>query len=152
MTIHDPSLGSQTITRLSQLDDLEACVVIYLRLWCAGPVGRCAMRSDLANGLGAPRAAMATDAFAAMFNMLTRHPRNPLRHHALQSACLHQDETSFARFVAQAASGDREGALWLALPMVRADLAPQLTAAATDFGLRIRQMLVQRPDTTPYLH
>ena len=110
------------------------------------------MRSDLANGLGAPRAAMATDAFAAMFNMLTRHPRNPLRHHALQSACLHPDETSFARFVANAASGDREDALWLAMLMVRADLAPQLTAVAADFALRIRQMLVQRPDTATCLH
>lgn len=62
MTVHDPALGSQAVSRLSQLDDLEACVVIYLRLWCAGPQGRCAMRSDLTIGLGKSRAALTTKA------------------------------------------------------------------------------------------
>jgi hypothetical protein len=155
MTIHDPSLGSQATTRLSQIDDLEACVVIYLRLWCEGPEGRCAMRSDLVNALGEARAASAVEAFAAMFDVLTGHRRRPLHRHALQCPCLHPDEACFAKFVAQAASGDREDALWMAMLLVRADLAPQLTAAAGAFGLRIRQMLVLRPDPTSaprYLH
>jgi hypothetical protein len=152
MTVHDPALGSQAVSRLSQLDDLEACVVIYLRLWCAGPQERCAMRSDLTIGLGKSRAALTTKAFAAMVDLLTLHRRRPLHRHALNSACLHPDEANFARFVANAASGDREDALWLAMLMVRADLAPQLTAVAADFGLRIRQMLVQRPDTATCLH
>ncbi|WP_322890342.1 MULTISPECIES: hypothetical protein [unclassified Yoonia] len=152
MSLHDPLLGRETTARLSQLDDLEACVVIYLRLWCAGPEGRCAMRTDLANGLGAARAATATQAFSEMVDILTHHRRRPLHRHALQCACLHPDEGCFAHFVASAASDDREGALWMAMQMVRADLAPQLTAAAGSFGLRIRQMLVQRPETPAYLH
>ncbi|WP_019953528.1 hypothetical protein [Yoonia vestfoldensis] len=77
MSLDDPLLCNQTTARLSQLDDVEACVVIYRRLWCKGSQGRCARR---------------------------------------------------------------------------ADLAPHLTATAGSSGLRIRQMLVQRPETPAYLH
>ncbi len=152
MSLHDPLLGLQTAARLSQLDDLEACVVIYLRLWCSGAEGRCAMRADLAHGLGEARAITATAAFSELVDLVTCHPQRTLHRYPLQSSCLHPDETCFAHFVASAASDDREDALWMAMLLVQADLAPQLTAAAGAFGLRIRQMLLRCPDPAAYLH
>jgi hypothetical protein len=143
MTLHDPSLG--TLPDLARLDDLEACVVVYLRLWSQGPDGQSAMRKDLVNGLGYARACTAMEAFASLSDTLSRYRSRPLQCHALGCARLHADEACLARFVSLAATADREDALWMAMLMVRPDMAAQLTAAAGAFGLRIKQLLVQRP-------
>lgn len=144
MTAHDPQFDRIGPHMLAQLDDLQRCAVLYRRLWCAGACGRAALRADAAATLGAARAAAALAALGDICAMLAPAPRpNP-------AACprLSVDEAQFATLIAIAASPDREAALWLGMGMVRPDLAPHLTAAAANFGMRIRQMLLQRPQTS----
>ncbi|MBQ2262618.1 MAG: hypothetical protein II336_14770 [Loktanella sp.] len=150
MTIHDRHIADQPTMTLRQLDDLDACCVIYLRLWCDGPDGRAAVRRDLDNGLGPRRAATAIEAFETLISLLSRHQRRKLMRHAVACPCLGADEATFAHFVATAATGEREEALWMAMLLVRPDMAMRLTAAASAFGLRIAQMLAQR--IPPVLH
>jgi hypothetical protein len=152
MTAHDPYLGDRHTRPLRQLDDLQGNVVLYLRLWCDGPAGRAAVRDDLIAGLGQARADGAIDALHALVGLLVQYRCRPLVRHDVQCARVTPDETQFATFIATAASADRESALWIAMQLVRHDKAPDLTAAATDFGLLIKQMLLQCGHADRVLH
>jgi hypothetical protein len=144
MTLHPRPNTGDASQSLHDLDDLSACAVIYLRLWCDGAEGRAALRRDLDNGLGPRRAAATVEAFETLLTLMARHmPRRMLRHR-LGCPCLSMDEAFFARFIATAATGEREDALWQAMLLVRPDQALPLTHAAAAFGLRIAQMLAQR--------
>ena len=150
MSLHHRQMAATPTQSLRQLDDLNACCVIYLRLWCDGPDGRDAVRRDLANGLGPRRAGTAIEAFETVISLLSRHHLRKLMRHASGCPCLGADEAAFAQFIATAATGEREEALWQAMDLVRPDVAVHLTAAASAFGLRIAQMLASR--IPPVLH
>jgi hypothetical protein len=150
MSLHHREIAGDSTAYLRQLDDLNACCVIYLRLWCDGPEGRAAVRRDLTNGLGPRRAGNTIEAFETLIALLSQHYRRRLMRHAVDCPCLGADEAYFAHFVATAATGEREDALWMAMQLVRADTATHLTAAASAFGLRIAQMLASR--IPPVLH
>lgn len=149
MSLHERQIAVAPAL-LHQLDDLDACCVIYLRLWCDGPEGRAAVRRDLTNGLGPRRASAAAEAFETLIALLSQHHRRKLMRHAPNCPCLGADEAAFAAFVTAAATGEREDALWAAMTFVRPDVAVHLTAAASAFGLRIAQMLAAR--IPPVLH
>jgi len=150
MSLHHRQMAAAPTAYLRQLDDLNACAVIYLRLWCDGAEGRAAVRRDLTNGLGPRRASTAIDAFETVISLLSQHHQRKLMRHAVDCPCLGADEATFAQFIATAATGEREDALWMAMDIVRPDMAMHLTAAASAFGLRIAQMLTQR--IPPVLH
>ncbi|WP_322894437.1 MULTISPECIES: hypothetical protein [unclassified Yoonia] len=150
MSLHHREIAGDPTASLHQLDDLNACCVIYLRLWCDGPEGRAAVRRDLSNGLGPRRASTAIEAFDTVITLLSQHHRRKLMRHAVDCPCLGADEATFAQFVTTAATGEREEALWMAMLLVRPDMAMHLTAAASAFGLRIAQMLASR--IPPVLH
>ena len=150
MTMHDRQIAGEPTAWLRQLEDLNACCVIYLRLWCDGPDGRAAVRRDLDNALGPRRASTAIEAFETLIALLSQHQRRKLMRHAVSCPCLGADEAYFAHFVATAATGEREDALWMAMVLVRPETAMHLTAAASAFGLRIAQMLTTR--VPPVLH
>ncbi len=150
MTLHHRQMAAAPTPSLRQMDDLNACCVIYLRLWCDGPEGRAAVRRDLTNGLGPRRAGTAIEAFETVITLLSQHHQRKLMRYAVDCPCLGADEAAFAQFIATAATGEREEALWLAMDLIRADMAMHLTAAASAFGLRIAQMLTLR--IPPVLH
>lgn len=145
MSVHDRRIGGRAVGRLTQLDDFEACLVLYLRLWSDGIEGQTAVWNDLAAGLGPTRGRTALTAFESIIGALARHGHRPLMRHAVHCACLGADEACFARFVATAAVGEREDALLMAMLLVRPDFAPHVTALAQDIGLIVKQMLLRRP-------
>ena len=65
--------------------------------------------------------------------------------HAVECKCLGADEACFANFVALAATGAQEDAMLIATLLVRADVAPQITSLATNFGLGLQQMRPAAP-------
>lgn len=76
--------------------------------------------------------------------------------HSVQCKCLGADESCFANFIATAATGDRDDAMLIATLLVRPDVAPLITALATDFGLALVRMnlaapkdMVRSPEHTP---
>lgn len=151
MSAHDRRIGGASVGQLSQLDDLEACAVVYLRLWSDGAEGQTAVWNDLATGLGPTRGRTALAAFEDLIGVIAHHGRRPLMRHAVHCACLGADEACFARFIATATLGEREDALLMAMLLVRPDFAPHVTSVAQDFGLAIKQMLLRRP-TCPVTH
>ena len=145
MSAHDRQIGGTPVGQLDDLGQVEACAVVYLRLWADGAGGQQAIWNDLTAALGAERARTVLAQFEDIVALMSRHGRRPLMRHALQCRCVGGDEACFGTFIATAATGEREDAMLMAMLMIRPDFAPQLTAAAADFGLGLKQMQLRRP-------
>ena len=137
--------GAAPVGLVTDLNGIEAASVIYLRLWCDGPDARARVWNDLATSLGTERGRCAVASFEDLCGLCTKHGRRPLMRHSVQCKCVGADEACFANFIAAAAAGGREDAMLIATLLVRADVAPSLTALATDFGLALMRMNLSAP-------
>lgn len=137
--------GGAPVGFLTDLNSLEAACVVYLRLWCDGAEAQAKVRADFATALGPEKGAAALSALSGLFDLCARHGRRPLMRHSTTCKCLGSDEACFANFVAAATTGEREDALMIATLLVRADMAPLMTAMASDFGLALKRMHLLTP-------
>jgi len=137
--------GSAPVGFIAELDDIEAAAVIYLRLWCDGPEAQATVWNDFASNLGSDRGRRALKSFEDLCSLCTRHGRRPLMRHSVHCKCLGSDEACFANFIATAATGEREDALLIATLLVPPDVAPVITALATDFGHALMCMNLGAP-------
>ena len=132
--------GGTAVGMINDYDGIEAAAVIYLRMWFDGPQERRNMHEDLRQSLGAAKAGKAFQALGDLFSLCATHGRRPLMRHSSTCKCVGADEACFARFICAAAEGEREDAMLIATLIVRPDVAPIITALATDFGLALKQM------------
>jgi hypothetical protein len=137
--------GGAPVGFITELGSIEAASVIYLRLWCDGPVSQSQIRNDFANGLGADQGRKAIQSFEELCTLCARHGRRPLMRHSVQCKCIGSDESCFANFIATAVDGEREDALLIATLLVRPDVAPLIASLATNFGLALKQMHLASP-------
>lgn len=137
--------GGAPVGFITELDEIEAASVIYLRLWSEGPDSQASVRSDFASCLGSDQSRKALKSFEDLCGLCAKHGRRPLMRHSVNCKCLGSDESCFANFVAAAATGDQEDAMLIATLLVRADVAPLITALATDFGLALKRMNLRAP-------
>lgn len=137
--------GSTPVGFIAELDGVEAASVIYLRLWCDGPESQARVWNDFASGLGSDHGRTALNSFDELCKLCTRHGRRPLIRHSVQCKCLGADESCFANFISAAATGEREDAMLIATLLVHADVAPLITALASDFGLALMRMNLSAP-------
>ncbi len=142
--------GGAAVGYITQLDGIEAASVIYLRLWSDGPDAQAQVRSDFSTGLGVDTGRRAIQSFEHLFALCASHGRRPLMRHSVACKCLGADEACFANFIATAAQGEREDALLIATLLVRPDVAPLITACATDFGLALKRMNLSARALTLY--
>jgi len=145
MSVASQPVGAAAVGLISELDSIRAASVLYLRLWCDSPETRSEVRQDFAVALGAGQGAQAVQSLSELCTLCVAHGRRPLVRHAVQCRCLGSDESCFANFIATAAEGDREDAMLIATLLVRADMAPALTALAADLGLALRRMRLSTP-------
>ena len=148
MTPDTHKQGGVAVGQLSDQPRLEACFIIYFRMWCDGPDGQSAVWNDLSRGLGQRHGRAALKSLEQLFAVCTEHRRRPLMRHAIGCSCLGADEACFANFISVATDGDREDALLIATLLVRADIAPLLTSLATDFGIALKTMLLRAQPMT----
>jgi hypothetical protein len=137
--------GGAAVGFISELTGIEAASVIYLRLWSDGVDAQASVWNDLASRLGPDRGRRALQSFEDLCSLCARHGRRPLMRHSVQCKCLGADESCFANFIATAATGDRDDAMLIATLLVRADVAPLITALAADFGLALMRMNLAAP-------
>jgi len=140
MSPQDTSRGGAPVGFVAELNPVEAGAVLYLRLWCDGPHAQAQVWNEFASSLGARSGHRAVKSFEALCDLCLRHGRRPLMRHSVSCRCLGADESCFANFIGSAADGQSEDAMLIATLLVRADMAPCLVAAATDFGLALKQM------------
>lgn len=158
MNAQPPPRGGAPVGMMTDLDPIEAGAVLYFRLWFDGPDSQVQVWNDLAAGLGTSTGRAVLQSFEQLCHLCVHHGRRPLMRHDVTCRCLGADESCFANFVANAADGNREDAMLIATLLVRADMAPSLVAAAEDFGLALKQMILKgaprhSPDTkTQTLH
>ncbi|MGJ8544941.1 MAG: hypothetical protein ACSHWZ_05815 [Sulfitobacter sp.] len=145
MSAPENTRGGAPVGYVSELDSIEAASVIYLRLWCDGPDAQTQVWQDFSATLGEARGDTAYRTFGELCTLCTSHGRRPLMRHAVTCKCLGADESCFANFIASAADGAHEDALMLATLIVRPDVAPLITALATDFGLALKRMQLCAP-------
>lgn len=145
MTSPARNRGGAPVGFVSELDSIEAASVIYLRLWCDGADARNQVVQDFTSGLGSERGGKALKSFEDLCSLCSRHGRRPLMRHSVHCKCLGSDESCFANFVAAAATGEREDAMLIATLLVRPDVAPLITALATDVGLALKRMRLSAP-------
>ena len=142
--------GGATVGFLAELDGVQAAAVVYLRLWCDGEEGQAQVWHDFAATLGAAHGRKAMRSFEQLFSLCAAHGRRKLVRHSLRCSCLGSDEACFANFIATAAEGAREDALFIATLLVRPDMAPLMVALATDVGLALKRMRLCAPrDVAP---
>ncbi|SMX44185.1 hypothetical protein [Actibacterium lipolyticum] len=144
MTHPNAKRGGAPVGLLTELPDVEAGAVLYLRLWCEGAVSQAQVSDDFALALGMDHGRRALAAFEQLCDLCVRHGRRPLVRHQVTCKCLGADESCFANFISAAADGQREDAMLIATLLVRADVAPSLTALAEDVGIALKRM-VHRP-------
>ena len=149
MSIAQDKRGGAPVGLIAELDGIEAASVIYLRLWYDGSEAKAAVWNDFAYSLGTDHGRRAFKSFEDLCNLCTTHGRRPLMRHSLNCKCLGADESCFANFIACAAAGDREDAMLIATLLVRPDVAPLITALATDFGHALMRMNLAAPKDIP---
>lgn len=150
MSAHHHTRGGAPVGFLTELNDLEADAVTYLRLWCDGHAGQSQVAFDFEAALGPQQGNKALRALEGLFDLCARHGRRPLMRHATTCKCLGADEACFANFVATAVTGEREDALMIAMLLVRPDIAPVVTSLAMEFGLALKRKHLRTPrDVAP---
>ncbi|HKL54505.1 MAG TPA: hypothetical protein VJ893_00120 [Roseovarius sp.] len=136
---------------VAQMDDmtgLPGLVIACLRHWNSG--GAAAALGLLRGHMSEAAACAAFEALQDVTAVLGPHIRRPLRCHAPQCHCVGLDEAAFARFVEEAALGEREEALMLASLLVEARGIMPLADAASRLGLALhRAVLRQRVQSFP---
>ena len=130
--------GGAPVGFLTELDNIEAASVVYLRLWSQGSDSKASVWSDFASRLGPDEGRRALKSFEELCRLCAQHGRRPLMRHAVNCKCLGADESCFANFVASAATGEHEDAMLMATLLVRPDIAPVLTGLAASFGLALK--------------
>ena len=135
-----PPRGAAAVGRLTDLDPVEAGAVLYLRLSWNNVDALEMLTADFTAVLGPVAGEAAATGFQQLASLCQTHARRTLCPHAISCACLGGDEACFASMVSSAAEGAREEALMMALLLVRADVAPMVTALAQDAGLALRRM------------
>jgi hypothetical protein len=145
MTGAQENRGGARIGFVTELGGIEAASVIYLRLWCNGPDSQADVWNDFASHLGATQGRKALQAFEDLFRICSQHGRRPLMRHSVDCKCLGADEACFANFIATAATGERDDAMLIATLIVRPDVAPIITALASDFGHALMRMNLRAP-------
>jgi hypothetical protein len=136
------------VAQMDEMTGLPGMVIACLRQWNRGgaPAALGLLRTQMAN---APACA-AFEALQDLTEVLGPHIRRPLRCHAPQCHCVGLDEAAFARFVEEAALGEREDALMLASLLVAPRGIMPLADAAGRFGLALhRALLCQRAQSIP---
>ena len=133
--------GGAPVGLIADLDPLEAGLVLYLRLYCAGPDARAQAERDFTLSLGPDHGPAAINSLADLCALCPCHGRRPLVRHGISCKCLGADEACLANLVGAAGSGDREEAMLLASLMVRADMAPCLAGLAETLGLALHRMV-----------
>lgn len=129
--------GQMPVADMSELTGLSGMAVCCLRHWNQG--GAEAALAMLCARMADGQALVAFEALQDLTAVLAAHMRRPLRCHAPHCACLGMDEAAFARFVEEAAMGEREDALMLASLLVEARAILPLTDAAGRLGLSLHR-------------
>jgi hypothetical protein len=145
MSAAQKNRGGAPVGFITELGAIEVASVIYLRLWCDGPVSQSLVWNDFARGLGPDQGRKAMQSFEELCRLCVRHGRRPLMRHSVQCKCIGSDESCFANFIATAADGEREDALLIATLLVRPDVAPLIASLATNFGLALKRMHLASP-------
>lgn len=144
MTVFDPLWGGSPVGYLTELDDVEAGAVHYLRLWCGGPESQAKARDDFTGVLGAAHGRTALNSLDQICELCDLHGRRPLVRHPEGCGFPGPDEACFARFVATAAEGEREDAMLIATLIIRADMSPILVELAESLGLALKRMVLRK--------
>jgi hypothetical protein len=137
--------GQMPVDQMAQLDGLNGLTVAALRAWNAG--GALRAHALLCDRMAEPMALAAFEALQDLTEVLGPHIRRPLRCHAPNCACVGLDEAAFARFVQEAALGDREDALLLASILVQPRAILPLTDAAARLGLCLHRAALRAPQS-----
>jgi hypothetical protein len=145
MTAPYAARGGAPVGFLSELPEVEAAAVCFLRLWCESPETQSQAIDDLNTLLGPGHGPLAIDSLKQMCDMFSRFARRPVMRHHSGCSCLGADEACFANMVIEAATGQREDAMLFAMLMVRADFAPALAGLAEQFGLALSVLNRSRP-------
>jgi len=132
--------GGAPVGFLSELPQVEAVSVCFLRLWNDSAETRHQADVDLHDLLGPRHGPVAVDSLRQMCDLFSRFARRPVMRHQSGCSCLGADEACFANLVSEAATGQREDALLFAMLMVRVDFAPALVGLAQQFGLALQML------------
>ncbi|QIE54739.1 hypothetical protein G5B40_04350 [Pikeienuella piscinae] len=136
--------GGAPVGRLEELPDIEAAAVLFLRFWRTGATTREPAKADFHASLGQAAGEQAAATTAALVDMIERHGRRPLVHHAPGCRHVGGDEAAFANLVAAAAAGQREDAILFATLIFRTDMAFVAAGLAARFGQFLMRMTARR--------
>jgi hypothetical protein len=129
--------GDMPVATMETLPRMSALLISALRGWNRGGAGAAldALRACMTEA----QAAAAMAAMCDLAGILGAARRRPLACHAPLCPCVGADEAAFARFVQEAALGEREDALLLASLVVEARAIAALTEAAQRLGLHLHR-------------
>jgi hypothetical protein len=134
--------GQMPVGNMAEMNGVAAMVVACLRAWNQG--GALRAHAMLCEQMAESTALAAFETLQDLTDVLSSTMRRPLRCHAPGCSCVGLDEAAFARFVEEAALGEREDALMLASVLVQARGILPVTEAASRLGLCLHRATLGR--------
>lgn len=142
MSMMDTKPGSFVVGQLVDLSQIEASIVMCLRLWRRGPVDQ-PPTDDAMFGLDHQPEREVWQRFVSLCELCARYGRRSLRQKEVDAPGVGADEACFINFINTAAEGDRDDALLIAMLLVRPDVAPAAVALAAQVGLGLRRTVLR---------
>lgn len=132
--------GGAAVAALNRMDEWEANLVLNLRLWCEGPVGKSQARKDYSNVFPAPEADRAWQDFENLVKKIIRTASRPLVRHEVGCNCVGSDECVFVHLVRTASDGHLNDAALIATLLSGPAHAEHIALMAGEVGTAIRRI------------
>lgn len=148
MSLERWSQSAQSLVLIESLSEAQRETVTLIRLWQSDLDGKETVWTIFLDGLGSPRAKVATRALERSLSLIARNGPRKLQTRPVGNELVTSDERLLADLVDQSLSPDRETALLSAMLLVRPDLAPSLLEHMTQLSLHLRCLGRNRPFTS----
>ncbi|MEM8790186.1 MAG: hypothetical protein AAGE80_01110 [Pseudomonadota bacterium] len=135
--------GAAPVGYLSELPEVEATAVRYLRMWCEGPEHQEEVWNDLTAHLGPHEGRIAMRSLEELCSLIAERGRRPLMRHDICCKCLGGDEAAFANLVGAAGDGVEQDSLLFAALLVDGQRALCAVRLANRIASSLSQLVAQ---------
>ena len=140
MTPEHHKRGGEAVAALNRMEGWEANLVLNLRLWCEGPMGKRHARRDYYGTLSEPEADRAWANFERLVEKIVGTAHRPRVRHDGGCNCVGSDECVFVHLIRTASDGHINDAALIATLLSGPAHAEHIALLAGQVGETIRRI------------
>ena len=132
-------MGAAPVALLSEMDDFEATIVLYFRLWAEGISGRKALLEEFDRLFGVVEGSNNVQYFDNLCATVVKNARRPLLKQSLSCNCVGADERCFAFMIVLAVDSSFEDCCLIAALITNNEIAGEKVMLARKVGVLIEK-------------